>query len=162
MFRLLFITLLFISGSALANDTTRLLYNPRANVEKDLAEIFVKARQDGKRVLLQIGNNRCVWCYRLNSFIHRDSALKKILDENYITYHLNYSPENQNLTYMKKLGDPQRFGFPVLVVLNENGDKLHIQNSGLLAKGNGYDELKVKEFLLQWTPPTNKEFQNKL
>jgi hypothetical protein len=50
------------------------------------------------------------------------------------------------------LGYPQRFGFPVLVVLDENGKQLHTQDSALLEKGNGYDREKVKSFLRNWAP----------
>jgi hypothetical protein len=67
-------------------------------------------------------------------------------------YHLNYSKENKNLDYLKKLGYPQRFGFPVLVVLDgATGAVLHTQDSGLLEKGNGYDTDKIKSFLRNWS-----------
>ena len=149
--RLLFIFVLFCSLRATAADSTR-LYNPYANAEKDVAAALVKAKKEKKHVLLQIGGNWCVWCYRFNSFLQMDSTLKKILDNNYIVYHLNYSPENKNLDYLKKLGFPQRFGFPVLVVLDANGNRLHTQDSSQLEKGYGYDKDKVKSFLMNWAP----------
>ncbi len=147
----LFISLLFFSLQCFAGDSTR-LYDPYANVEKDVAAALAKAKAENKHVLLQIGGNWCVWCYKFHSFVNRDSTLRKLLRENYIVYHLNYSKENQNLAYLKKLGSPQRFGFPTLVVLDADGRQLHTQDSGLLEKGNGYDREKVKSFLLQWSP----------
>jgi thioredoxin-related protein len=72
---------------------------------------MAKAKKESKHVLLQIGGNWCVWCYRFNSFVLLDPDLKNILNNNYVVYHLNYSPENRNLDYLKKLGFPQRFGF---------------------------------------------------
>src|SRR5206468_5606885 len=111
------------------------LYKPYANVEQDVAAALVKAKKENKHVLLQIGGNWCVWCYRFNSFVQLDTSLKNILDKNYVLYHLNYSKENKNLDYLKKLGFPQRFGFPVLVVLDANGKQLHTQDSSLLEKG---------------------------
>lgn len=149
--RLIFSFLLFISLHALANDSTK-LYDPKANAEKDVAVALAKAKKEGKHVLLQIGGNWCVWCYRFNSFVLMDSTLKNVMNNNYVVYHLNYSPENKNLAYLKKLGYPQRFGFPVLVVLDADGNRLHTQNSALLEKGNGYDREKVKEFFLNWSP----------
>lgn len=134
-----------------AADTTK-LYNPKANVVKDVEQVLARAKKEKKNVLLQIGGNWCVWCYRLNSFIQTDSLLKHILNDNYVLYHLNYSKENKNLDYLKKLGYPQRFGFPVLVVMDANGKQLHTQDSALLEKGNGYDEEKVKSFLKNWAP----------
>lgn len=149
----LLVFFLFLSLQSFAGDTTRRqLYNPGANVEKDVAAAVVKAKAERKHVLLQIGGNWCVWCYKFNSFVNLDSTLKNILANNYIIYHLNYSKENYNAAYMKKLGFPQRFGFPVLVVLDENGRQLHTQDSGLLEQGNGYSAERVKSFLQNWSP----------
>ena len=149
--RILLVVLLLVSLNSFANDTTK-LYNPYANVAKDVEQALVKAKKEKKHVLLQIGGNWCVWCYRLNSFIQMDSLLRRLANDNYVIYHLNYSKENKNLEYLKKLGYPQRFGFPVLIVLDANGKQLHTQDTALLEKGNGYDEEKVKSFLKNWSP----------
>lgn len=149
--RFLMVLFLFVSLSSYAGDSTK-LYNPSANVSKDVEQALARAKKEKKNVLLQVGGNWCVWCYRLNSFIQTDSLLKRLLNDNYVLYHLNYSKENKNLDYLKKLGYPQRFGFPVLIVLDANGKQLHTQDSALLEKGNGYDEEKVKSFLKNWAP----------
>ena len=38
---------------------------------------------------------------------------------------------------------PARFGFPVFVFLNAEGNVIHIQDSSFLEQGNGYDTKKV-------------------
>jgi thioredoxin-related protein len=149
--RILVVFFFIISINSYGNDTTK-LYNPYANVVKDVEQALIKAKKEKKNVLLQIGGNWCIWCYRLNSFIQTDTLLRQLLNDNYVLYHFNYSKENKNLPYLKKLGYPQRFGFPVLVVLDENGKQLHTQDSALLEKGNGYDREKVKSFLRNWAP----------
>jgi thioredoxin-related protein len=148
--RWLFSLLFFISLQTFANDSTR-LYNPRANAAQVVEKLLARAKKEKKQVLLQIGGNWCVACYQLNSFMQRDSTLKNLLNNNYLLYHLNYSPENKNSEYLKKLGFPQRFGFPVLVVLDTAGNRLHTQDVVLLEKGNGYDKEKIKSFLVQWS-----------
>lgn len=156
MKRFFFLMLLLVSVSVYANDSTK-LYDPKANAEKDVAIALTKAKKEGKHVLLQIGGNWCVWCYRFNSFVLLDPELKNILNNNYVVYHLNYSSENKNLDYMKKLGFPQRFGFPVLVVLDAEGNRLNTQDTSLLEKGNGYDKDKVRSFLMNWSPIALKQ-----
>jgi thiol:disulfide interchange protein len=151
---------LFFSINSYGSDSTK-LYNPAANVSKDVAAALAKAKKEKKNVLIQVGGNWCVWCYRFNSFILTDSILKKLVNDNYVFYHLNYSPENKNLDYLKRLGYPQRFGFPVLVVLDADGKQLHTQDSALLEKGNGYDEEKVKSFLRNWAPGAFDEMHYK-
>ena len=153
--RWLFFLLLIMALPAAANDSTR-LYNPRANAEKDVTLLLEKAKRENKRLLLQIGGNWCLMCYRLNAFIQTDSTLKNLVAENFISYHLNYSPENKNSAYLAKLGNPQRYGFPVLVVLSADGKPLHTQNMSLMLKGNGYDYNKLKTFLQHWRSEANK------
>jgi thioredoxin-related protein len=150
--RFFVVLFLLISSSCLANDTTRHLYNPYANVEKDISKAVAKAKMEKKNVLIQVGGNWCIWCYKFNSFVQLDSTLKRTINNNFIVYHLNYSKENRNLEYMRKLGNPQRFGFPVFVILDESGNRLHTQDSSLLEKGNGYDFDKVRSFLENWSP----------
>ena len=148
--RFVFLVLLIFSINCFASDTTK-LYNPYANVTKDIEQALAKAKKEKKHVLIQVGGNWCVWCYRLNSFIQTNTILKRLANDNYVIYHLNYSKENKNLEYLKKLGYPQRFGFPVLIILDADGKQLHTQDTALLEKGNGYDEEKVKSFLRNWS-----------
>jgi len=152
----LLVLVFFISLQSFAVDTTR-LYNPSANVEKDVAAALMKARTENKHVLLQIGGNWCSWCYKFNAALNNDSTLKQLLNSNYVIYHLNYSQENKNLAYLKKLGFPQRFGFPVLVILDADGKRLHTQDSSLLEEGKGYNTEKVKAFLQNWSPAALNE-----
>ena len=134
--RFILIAFLFFSLPALASDSTR-LYNPAANVAKDMQLVLAKAKKEKKNVMIQVGGNWCVWCYRFNSFVQLDTSLKTILENNYVVYHLNYSPENKNLDYLKKLGYPQRFGFPVMVVLDADGNKAQLMmTTSPMYKGN--------------------------
>ena len=52
---------------------------------------------------------------------------------------------------LSELGFPQRFGFPVFVILNQDGEVIHIQDSALLEEGKGYDKKKVLNFFKNWT-----------
>ena len=68
---------------------------------------------------------------------------------------LNYSKENKNWDLMERFQYPNRFGFPVFVVLNGEGKLLHIQDSGILENCDpqvkGYDTTKVVTFLKLWS-----------
>ncbi|WP_295121989.1 thioredoxin family protein [uncultured Chitinophaga sp.] len=127
------------------------IYNPKANAEAELAAVIKKAAVEKKHVLVQVGGNWCIWCKRLYKFVDDNAELSEYRDNNYIVYHLNYSPENKNLPILAKYGYPQRFGFPVLLVLDGKGKLLHIQDSGLLESADSYDKRKVLTFFKQWT-----------
>lgn len=149
--RFLFVFLL-ISQIVFAQDAEKKVYNPFANAKKDVEQAVYMADSLSKHVLIQIGGNWCPWCLRLNKFMYEDEVLDSMIHHNYIVVKVNYSKENMNLDLMEKLGYPQRFGFPVLVVLDAKGNRLHTQNSGYLEYSNGYDRKKVISFIKNWSP----------
>ena len=53
---------------------------------------------------------------------------------------------------MASLEYPQRFGFPVFVILDGEGRRLHTQNSAYLEEEQGHSKKKVLEFLEHWSP----------
>ncbi len=128
------------------------LYNPAADAKADIQAAIAQADKEGKNVLLQIGGNWCSWCYKFNDKVTGNDTLKTALEKNFVSYHLNYSPENRNEDALASLGYPQRFGFPVFVILDSKGNRLHTQNSAYLEEGNGHDAKKVLEFFNHWSP----------
>ncbi|WP_183562112.1 thioredoxin family protein [Mucilaginibacter sp. SP1R1] len=128
------------------------IYNPDADARTDIAAAVKKAATEHKNVLLQIGGNWCIWCLRFNDLVTNDAELNKYLHDNYVVLHVNYSKENKNEAVLASLGYPQRFGFPVFVVLDDKGNRLHTQNSGYLEQGKGHSKEKVMDFLKGWSP----------
>jgi hypothetical protein len=57
-----------------------------------------------------------------------------------------------NPEVMTGLGFPQRFGFPVFVILDGNGKQIHTQDSGYLEADKSYDRSKVERFFMNWSP----------
>ena len=108
------------------------LYDPTADAKADIATAIALAKKENKHVFLQIGGNWCSWCIAFDKKVNENEELKKILNDNYVIYHLNYSKENTNSDIMKQLGFPQRFGFPAFVILDAEGNRLHTQNSSYL------------------------------
>ena len=149
--RLLFVVILCASGVCTRAQTQGAkLYNPTANAEGEIAAAVKKAKAEKKHVLIQAGGNWCSWCLEFNRFTHTDQQIDSLLEADYIVYHMNYSPENKNTTLMTKYGFPQRFGFPVFIILDENGNQLHTQNSAYLEQGKSYNKGRVMEFLRGW------------
>lgn len=128
------------------------LYHPEADAKKEIADAVTKAKKEGKNVMLQIGGNWCVWCLRFNKLITETPELNQLMNDNYVVVHVNYSPENKNEAVLATLGYPQRFGFPVFVILNSEGKRIHTQNSAYLEDGAGHSPKIVAEFLKGWTP----------
>jgi len=146
---LLFLFLLPLAS--LAQTEQFLIYHADANAKSDVESSVKKAKAEHKQVLLMIGGNWCRWCKMFDKFQHTNASVDSALSANYIFQHINYSKENKNVALLTELEFPQRFGFPVFVVLNEKGQRIHTQNSGYLEQGEGYSAEKVIEFLNQWS-----------
>ncbi len=127
------------------------LYKPEANAKEEIESAVKEAKKTGKHVLIQIGGNWCIWCARFNDFVTNDKSLDSLVNTNYVIYHLNYSKENKNAELLKKYAFPQRFGFPVFLILDEKGNLLHTQSSWYLEAGKSYDKEKVMAFFNDWS-----------
>ena len=150
--RILLLLLIVTTTVTQAQDLSKFnLYKPEENAEKEIAKAIKEAKAEGKHVFIQIGGNWCIWCMRFNNFVTENKSIDSLVKANYVEYHLNWSKENTNSKILAKYGFPQRFGFPVFLILDGKGKLLHTQNSGYLESGKSYDEEKVKGFFLDWT-----------
>jgi len=127
------------------------IYNPDADAKADITAAVAKAKKEKKHVFIQVGGNWCSWCIAFHHLVDNTPALKAYLNDHYETVLVNYSKENKNEAIMASLGYPGRFGYPVFVILDGDGEILHIQNSGYLEEGKGHSAKKVTEFLQGWT-----------
>ena len=129
------------------------IYDPSEDATTQLNFAIQKAALAGKHVFVQVGGNWCPWCIRFHRFVHENQSIDSLMQVHYEVCLLNYSKENKNEQLLKKYGFPQRFGFPVFLILNGKGELLHIKDSGLLEEAQGYDTRKVTAFLKNWSPP---------
>jgi thioredoxin-related protein len=147
---LTFILILIYSLNVSAQDVK--IYNPDADAKAEIAAAVEKASLEGKHVFLQIGGNWCPWCVKFHGFVDADNEIKTYVDKNYIVVKVNYDPKNRNEDLLASLGYPQRFGFPVFVILDSKGNRIHTQNSAFLEKDKGYDKDRVLQFFKHWSP----------
>lgn len=136
------------------------VYNENINTMEQIDEAVSQAKAAGKYVVCQVGGNWCPWCLRFADFITSDEDIAKLINDNFIYIHVNYNPHRaasvektkQAKQTMSRLGNPARFGFPVMVVLDAEGKVIHTQDSSFLEEGQGYDKEKVMRFFSNWTP----------
>lgn len=136
------------------------VYDEVINPIEQIDQALVRAKAEGKFVICQVGGNWCPWCLRFADFITNDTTISKVIDENFEYIHVNYNPrktegeekQQQAKALMDRLDNCGRFGFPVFVVLDEEGKVVHIQDSSFLEEGQGYNQEKVLRFFRAWTP----------
>lgn len=140
------------------------VYNETIDPIVQIDQAAAKAKSEGKFVICQVGGNWCPWCLRFADFITNDTTISKVVSENFEYIHVNYNPrrsggeaqQQQAVALVKRLDNCGRFGFPVFVVLDENGKVIHIQDSSFLEEGQGYNQEKVLRFFKNWTPKAVK------
>ena len=148
-----------------AQNGLKKVYDEDINPIEQIDQAVLKAKTEGKFVICQVGGNWCPWCLRFADFITSDTAISNVIDESFVYIHVNYNPRKSEgeekvqlaKAMLKRLDNPARFGFPVFVVLDEEGRVIHIQDSSFLEEGQGYDKEKVLRFFKNWTPKAVKQ-----
>lgn len=142
--------LIIVSICGSAQESKIKIYNPEANAKEELDQALVKAKEEGKHVLIQVGGNWCPWCIKLHNFIEEHPRVDSVISSDYEFVRVNYSKENKNWDLMERFEFPQRFGFPVIVILDENGKRIHTQETASLEEDKAYSEKKIMDFLESW------------
>ncbi len=135
------------------------IYDEKADAMSQIDQALEEARESGRFVICQVGGNWCPWCLRFAKFITEDEEIANVVKENFVYIHVNTSKANKNEEALRRLGNPGRFGYPVLVILDDEGRVMHIQNSSYLEEGNSYNHKKVLEFFLNWTRKAIEELK---
>lgn len=151
----LLLVLLVCTLCVSAQQAQNKVYDETRNTQEQITQAVAKAKAEGKYVVCQVGGNWCPWCLKFAKYITDDAEIKSFVEQNFIYEHVNYPSrkgdrEAQKGT-MKRLGNPQRFGFPVFVVLNGEGNVVHIQDSSYLEQEGSYNKEKVMSFFKHWT-----------
>lgn len=147
------LALVFFSGRLWAQElSTFHAYHPEEDAAASVTRAIKSASAAHKNVFVEIGGNWCIWCARFAEMSGSDHQIDSALNAGFIVVHVNYSKENMNLPLLAMFGYPQRFGFPVFVILNDKGTPVHIQNTDYLEQGKGYNKEKILSFLNDWSP----------
>ena len=149
------VALFALATNAQEQTALKKVYNEEINPLEQIDQALIQAQAEGKFVICQVGGNWCPWCLRFADFITNDSTISNVIEQNFVYIHVNYHPRKAtewSAAMMKRLNNPERFGFPVFVVLDGLGNVLHIQDSSFLEEGKSYNKEKVLRFFQNWTP----------
>jgi len=126
-------------------------FDPARDAARDIASAQVEARRSGRRILLDVGGEWCIWCHRLDTLFMRNKDLAEQLHAGFVVVKVNYSKENMNEAVLAPYGKIPVY--PHLLVLDENGVLLRSQDTGELESGKGHDPVKVGAFIQAWRGP---------
>ena len=144
------VTLLLLVGAAATAAGLADRFDPARDPAKDVAAAVAQARDEGKRVLVDVGGEWCSWCHIMDRFFAADDEAREMRDRGFVVVKVNYSPQNKNQAFLSRY--PRIAGYPHLFVLGPDGKLLHSQDTGELEAGKSYDRDKMLGFLRNWTP----------
>jgi thioredoxin-related protein len=153
---ILIILFLFVTGVSFSQDRTQ-PYNENQNLRADLEKAIAQAQKENKHIMVQLGGNWCPWCIRFHALVKGTPKINSLMKDNYVYLLLNVPREKgkRDNSIFKEFEYPNRFGFPVFVILDKNGKRLNTQDSDAFESPNpdiaGYDTAKVVRFLSMWT-----------
>lgn len=127
-------------------------FDPARDAIADVAMAVKQAKQEGKRVLVDVGGEWCAWCRIMDRFFAGNARARALRDTHYVWVKVNWSKENRNEALLSQW--PKIDGYPHLFVLGADGRLIHSQDTSLLEQGRGYDARKFIAFLERWKPPT--------
>jgi thiol:disulfide interchange protein len=155
--RVICLTALLLTGSSVAGqaETKSAGYDPRRDPAADVRAAVQVAGRSGKRILLEVGGEWCLWCHVLDDLVAGDKEVGKQLRDGFVVVKVNWSPENENVRFLAAY--PPIPGYPHFFVLESNGTYLHSQRPDAFTQGNNYDRSKLLAFLKQWSPQPKKK-----
>jgi len=126
-------------------------FDPARDPARDVAAAAAAAKAQGKRVLVDVGGEWCVWCHIMDDFIAANPDVRSVLDAGYVVVKVNWSRENKNEAFLSAY--PRINGYPHLFVLDGDRKLVHSQETDVLEQGRGYDKTKFLAFLRKWALP---------
>lgn len=148
---LLLAAALLASGGAVAVDLSA-KFDPARDAAADVARAVALAKAQGKRVVVDVGGEWCVWCHILDRFVARNADVRASIDANYVWVKVNYSKQNRNAALLGRW--PKIKGYPHLFVLDATGMLVQSQDTGALEAGEDYDKDRFLAFLARYAPAT--------
>ena len=123
------------------------LFNPSANAKQELANALAEAKQTHRHVLAVIGGDWSYWSREFWAYIIKHHSW----DTTYELVFINFSPANRNEAILNELKAPRDRGYPILIVLDENGKNLITTDTDdLKHSSKSYDADSLLHFSEKW------------
>jgi len=106
------------------------------------------ARESGRRVLIEAGGEWCMYCKRLDHFIHGNSMVREALYKNFVVLKVNISDKNNNHEFMAGL--PKIHAYPHYFITESDGTLIHSQDTSRFLYRGVYSESLILEFIDNW------------
>ena len=125
-------------------------YDSQRDTQQDVEAAMKVAREEGKQILLIVGDMSCSECWKLESYISDTTELMRRLTEQFVIVKVYGNDNGVNEVF---LGDyPEIEWFPHFFVLENDGTFVGSYDTRELQTTGFYDFEKFVEFITQFAP----------
>jgi hypothetical protein len=125
------------------------LYDPGRDAAADITAALVRARRDGRQVLIDFGADWRPDCVVLHS-LFESPAVHPLLQQHYHLVAVDVGEFDHNQAVAARYVDLRRSGIPALVVLAPSGRVRVATNDGSFANARSMTGRQVRAFLARW------------
>ena len=123
-------------------------FDSKRDPADDLRAATAQAQRTGKRILVDVGGDWCMYCLEMDQLFQQHRELSELRDDNFIVMLVYYGSENRNEAFLSRYGKPR--AIPHVYVLDKHGALLHSQGLADLRADGRYIPDKMRAFLLAW------------
>ena len=131
------------------------VFDNTANGSTKVAAALVRAKAEGKHVLVTLGANWDPWSRRLHRTFLANPRINHQIAANYVLVLVDVNTrkgDKRNADLNEKYGNPIQHGLPSLVVLDADGHVLVTQETGNFEVNGQHDPERLCAFLTKWAP----------
>lgn len=125
------------------------VYDPGRDPRADLADTIARARNEGKRIILEVGGEWCSWCHTLDQYLKDHPEVHDALAGSFVVMKVNFGPENENKGFLSDY--PEVPAYPHFLVLESDGSFLHSQGTAVFEQDRSYNEDAFQAFVDEWS-----------
>jgi thiol-disulfide isomerase/thioredoxin len=124
-------------------------YDAHADAEAALAATIVRAKANGKRVLIDFGGNWCTDC-RILAAVMELPELKPFLAKHYEVVEIDVGRMNRNMQIPARYGLTKLDGVPTVLIAEPDGKLINATNSADLADARSMNPQGIANWLAKW------------
>jgi thiol:disulfide interchange protein len=123
-------------------------FDAKRDPSADLGLALGAARQSGRRVLLMVGGDWCVWCFLLDRHFREDPEAARIFYERFEVLRVYYGDDNTNKAFLSRFPDFEMF--PHFFVVESDGRVLASVTADVLIADAKYQTALIRKFAERW------------
>ncbi len=125
-------------------------FDSSAEPQKDLETAMIRAKKEGKNILLEVGGDWCKWCGIYEGYLEDNPDVESAFYNNFevVRVYFGKGMSKKSKQFLKRFPDVK--ATPHFFVLDENGKMIHSQNTSVLEQGYGYNKKLLMKFLTKY------------